>query len=86
MIKQEVIDHYIAVNNLDQTAEYQSKMDRVLKLAKQMVNAEQFTKNIQVTVSDRDVKDFYEKQSKLVEVDGLGSAEEVFERIRQCIH
>ncbi|MBT4762993.1 MAG: adenylate kinase [Bdellovibrionaceae bacterium] len=32
------------------------------------------------------VKDFYEKQSKLVEVDGLGSAEEVFERIRQCIH
>lgn len=66
LIKQEVIDYHVAKNNLDQTDEYQAKMDRVLKLAKQMVNAETFTKNIKVTIGDKEVKEFYEKNKDVM--------------------
>ena len=66
LIKQEVIDHHVLTNNLDKTDEYQAKMDRVLKLAKQMVNAEQFTKNIKVGINDSEVKEFYEKNKDVM--------------------
>ncbi len=66
LIKQEVIDHYVDVNQLQDTAEYQSKMDRVMKMARQMVNAEAFTKNIKVSVGEKDVKDFYDKNKDVM--------------------
>lgn len=66
LVKQEIIDHYIAVNNLQDTPEYQAKMDRVMKMAKQMVNAEQFTKNIKVNIGDSEVKEFYEKNKDVM--------------------
>lgn len=66
LIKQEVIDHHVMVKGLDTSDEYQVKMDRVLKLAKQMVNAEQFTKNIKVNIGDSEVKEFYEKNKDVM--------------------
>lgn len=66
LVKQEIIDHYVKVNNLEDSSDYQAKMDRVIKMAKQMVNAEQFTKNIKVTISDREVQDFYDKNKDVM--------------------
>jgi len=66
LVKQEIIDHYVVVNNLQDTPEYQAKMERVMKMAKQMVNAEQFTKNIKVNIGDSEVKEFYEKNKDVM--------------------
>lgn len=66
LVKQEIIDHHVMVNNLDQSDDFKMKMERVLKLARQMVNAEQFTKNIKVTIGDREVKEFYEKNKDVM--------------------
>lgn len=66
LVKQEIIDHYVEANNLQNTPDYQAKMERVMKMARQMVNAEQFAKNIKVNVSDSDVKAFYDKNKDVM--------------------
>jgi hypothetical protein len=66
LVKQEIIDHYIAANNLQDTPEYQAKLERVSKMARQMVNAEQFTKNIKVNIGDSEVKAFYDKNKDVM--------------------
>jgi len=66
LVKQEIIDHDIEVKNLQDTPDYKAKMERVMKMARQMVNAEQFTKNIKVNIGDSEVKAFYEKNKDVM--------------------
>lgn len=64
--KQKIIDEWVKVNHVQDTPEYQAKLNRVIEMATQMVNAEQFTKNIKVNVSENEIKDFYDNNKDVM--------------------
>lgn len=60
LTNQEIIAFYIKDKGLDQTPAYKAEMSKTLRSVKQMINTKIFTEMVPVTVTDKDVRDFYD--------------------------
>lgn len=85
LINQQVVDYYVAKNNLDKSAEYQQQLSELMKGAKQILNESVFTKAIAPsTIADSEVKKYYEQNKSaipdlIVSYGGVNSMGVVFE-------
>lgn len=61
MINQEVVDAWVAENRVDQKAEYQRELDRMMRSVRRMLNTKYFGLEHPVQVSENEVNEFYEK-------------------------
>lgn len=61
MVSQEIVDHYVHVNHLDTTPEYQKEFEKTMEQVKRMLNTKYFSDRHPVTVSDSEVRKFYEE-------------------------
>ncbi len=60
LVGQIVVDNYVAEKGLDKTSEYQQELAEITKNMKRILNAKFFSQEFPVTVTDADVKSFYE--------------------------
>lgn len=55
-----IIDEYVVVNKINETADYKARLKDAYKTAERMVNAEIFREAQPVSVSDAEVRSFYD--------------------------
>jgi len=60
VITQKIIDEYIAENKIDQTESYKKDLAAAIENIVRMLNAKHFGENLVVSVSDAEIKEFYE--------------------------
>ena len=61
MINQKIIGRYIAEHKIDQSPAYQAELESMVNELKQMLNMEVFGRQFNVTVSDAEIRKFYEE-------------------------
>lgn len=61
MVSQLVVDLWVEQNGIDKQADYQNELNRMLKSVRRMLNTKHFGQTHPVTISDADVKKFYEE-------------------------
>jgi hypothetical protein len=64
LTSQAIVDRFIAEHNINTTKEYQQELERAIKSIKQMLNAKFFSQHFDVSVSDSDVRNFYEQNKQ----------------------
>lgn len=66
LVNQQLVDLYITKNKIDESAEYKKQMEDLLKGAKQILNETYFTKQFPATVSDEEVRKYYEENKATI--------------------
>ena len=61
LINQKITDRYITENKLDQSAAYQAELEGMMKEVKQMLNMETFVRQFPVSISDTEVRKYYDE-------------------------
>ncbi len=61
LVNQEVVDRYVADNNINQTPEYKQEYERMMKSVRQMLNTKHFSQAFNVAISDADIQKFYDE-------------------------
>lgn len=61
LINQKITDRYITENKLDRSAAYQAELEAMMKEVKQMLNMETFVRQFPVSISDTEVRKYYEE-------------------------
>ena len=72
MVSYKIIDKWVKEQKLDQTSEYKEKFEMALKNATTAVNVDTFMSGLNISVSDRDVKDYYEKNKDRIALISMG--------------
>lgn len=60
LVHQKAIDEYVIANKIDQTAAYQAELRDLYESMERLLNSKYFTERNPVTVSEGDIKNFYE--------------------------
>lgn len=60
LVSQAIVDEYVREKGIDKTAEYQKELADIIKNMKRILNAKFFSQQYNVSVSDAEVKNFYE--------------------------
>jgi hypothetical protein len=60
LVHQRIIEEYITSNGIDQTAGYQSDLKDIYDAQKQLLNFKYFSERIPVSVSEAEIKNWYE--------------------------
>lgn len=66
LLMQKLMDEWAVRTGIMDQAEYKQKLEDQILNAKRMVNAEFFTQNVKVNVSDAQVKEFYDKNKDVM--------------------
>lgn len=61
MANQKAINHYVHVNKIDQSAEYQRELETTMEQVKDMLNMKYFDARHEADVSDAEIKKFYDE-------------------------
>lgn len=64
MVSQEVVNKYIADNNIDSSAEYQQEFEQAASSMRSALNTKYFTQKFPMNVSDSDVQKFYDEHKQ----------------------
>jgi len=66
LVQHKIIGKWVKENKIDQSAEYKQKMDQVAKAITQKVNVDFFAKRFEYTTTDKDLKEYYDKNKDRV--------------------
>ena len=61
MVNQEVVDHWVTENKVDQKLEYAEEYERMMRSVRRMLNTKFFGLEHPVKISDSELTEFYEK-------------------------
>ncbi len=64
LTERQIVKRYIVENNIDQNPAYKAELDRMINSVKDMLNVKYFNQQHPVTVSDEQVKEFYDKNKE----------------------
>jgi hypothetical protein len=66
LMNQLIVDKYVEDNNIASTADYQSELEEGYRAIKRMINTKYFSQIFPVTISDTDVKKFYDENKDVM--------------------